>query len=101
MRKSALNLHPSSEGQYSTFRQWQKDHPNFMTPHIISITRKGSDTFIELSEGTGLGGQPIYGVTIIKKTPEGYRSQYESKNNRMFYSLNEAREHVKNVRSVL
>ena len=94
MRKNALNLHPSSEGQYSTFRQWQKDHPNIMTPHIISITRKGSNKFIELSEGTGFSGENIYGVSVIDKTPEGYHTRSDVKLNRMFYSMHEAKEHV-------
>lgn len=36
---------------------------NFMTPHVIAYykLRKG---YAELSEGTGMSRQPIYGVTV-------------------------------------
>lgn len=47
------------------FRDWQYDHPNIMTPGVNSVKKEG-DYYIEVSEGTGIRGEPLYGVSVIK-----------------------------------
>ena len=57
------------------FRKWAKEHPNFMTPHIVKLYEK-DNTIIEVSEGGGIQeGSTIFGVSIAKKTPEGWKMQ--------------------------
>ena len=48
----------------SDFRKWQRDHSNFITPHIKKLEQSGN-YFIELSEGIGFEHKPLYGVSII------------------------------------
>lgn len=48
----------------SAYKSWQKDHPNFMTPHILGLTQKGN-TIVELSEGRGFEEERIYGVSAF------------------------------------
>ena len=52
------------EALKNAFRSWQKDHPNFVTPHILKLTQKG-DTIIELSEGRGFTGEGVCGVSAF------------------------------------
>jgi len=47
------------------YRRWAKEHPNFMTPHIVKLTSKGN-TIVEISRGTDFNDKPIYGVTKVK-----------------------------------
>ena len=48
------------------FRAWQKEHPNFMTPHIRQ-TKIVDGVIIELSEGTDFEHKPMYGVSAAKQ----------------------------------
>lgn len=64
---------------------------NIMTPSIIQYGFTPCNLAYELSEGTGFNHKPIYGVTFID--PETMKSNHEL--NQMFYSLNEAKEHIK------
>lgn len=69
------------------FRAWQKKHPNFMTPHIIKLL--GFDDFVvELSEGTGINHEPIYGVTLEKRIGE---FDFVGHGGKMFYNFDEAK----------
>jgi hypothetical protein len=61
-------------GFYSRFRSWQKQHPNFITPHLIKTKRK-DDEVIELSEGDDFENKSMYGVSVIKITPEGFKPE--------------------------
>lgn len=58
----------------SDFRRWARDHPNFMTPDIISVKKRGN-RFIELSEGTDFDHNPMYGVTTIVWTGKEFESR--------------------------
>lgn len=80
----------------SKFRSWQKQHPNFMTPYVIEIIKK-DDSIIEISEGTGFNNDKIYGVSIINYKDGKFETD-KSEKNKMFYSKEEAKEYVKNLK---
>lgn len=54
-----------------TFRDAFNGQTNFMTPEVLRYGKKG-DLFYELSAGTGMHGERIYGVTVI--TTKGERT---------------------------
>lgn len=56
------------------FRKWQKQHPNFMTPHIIHLAEIAGVFIVELSEGTDFNHNPIYGVTVFKMCGNTYNN---------------------------
>ena len=39
---------------------------NFMTPTLLRFYEYGDEGAIELSEGTGLRREPIFGVTVVE-----------------------------------
>ena len=61
---------------------------NFMTPSILGYYLAG-DHWCELSEGTGLSHQPIFGVTV-KPDPEGNHSK-------LFYSRAAAEDYIESM----
>jgi hypothetical protein len=62
---------------------------NFMTPDVIRYQDLDNGLMVELSEGTGFDGQPIFGVTVLNadKTPNHEACE-------MFQSLKEAEQHI-------
>lgn len=79
----------------SKFRNWQKEHPNFMTPYIIKLIQKGND-FIEISEGTDFKNQKIYGVTLIHHKKGEFKTDTSGKS-QMFYSKEKAYKYAENL----
>jgi len=74
-----------------SFKKWQKDHPNFVTPTVKRVENVNS-TFIELSEGKGFSNQTVYGVSAIKfKDGKFSTIQDEGKS---FFNLKEAKEYM-------
>jgi hypothetical protein len=82
-----------------SYRKWQKEHPNFMTPYVIKTERKG-DYIIEVSEGTGMNREPFYGVSIIKQDGEKFNTQNHpySEKSKSFYSKTEALSYAQKVK---
>lgn len=76
------------------FRKWAKEHPNFMTPHIVKLYEK-DDKIIEVSEGRGFDEKEMYGVSIAKKTPEGWKMQEGGK---PFFNRQEAFDYAHRLR---
>lgn len=42
---------------------YRRISPNFMTPNILEYVMTPDNRIIELSQGTGIGGESIWGVT--------------------------------------
>jgi len=78
------------------YRKWAKIHPNFMTPHIISVRDHGVFV-IELSEGTDFNRNPTYGVTLLKMSGSTFEPVREEGINKVFFSRKDALRHIKNV----
>lgn len=67
------------------FRIWQKEHPNFITPHIVKTEQKGR-FIIEISEGD-FGHKKIYGVTLLEAQSNG---KFESIRGKSFHTKEQA-----------
>lgn len=55
------------------FIEWQRDHPNIITPDIIDHNKIGKYV-VELSEGTDMRNKPIFGVTLLEKKDDHFAS---------------------------
>jgi hypothetical protein len=64
---------------------------NFMTPTVIE-RRALKDLVYEISEGTGLSSEPIFGVTVLTK-----QAEHKHELCKLFYSLEEAKEYVESL----
>ena len=51
------------------YLKWQERNPNFITPNLIDYDVI-DDYVVELSKGTGIKNEPIYGVSILEHTSE-------------------------------
>ena len=83
------------------YKRWQKEHPNFITPHILSVKQR-DDFFVELSEGTGMEHQPIFGVSILHSKGNGEfetLSRYEEGVSTSFPDKVEAQQHQQKLLS--
>lgn len=79
------------------FRHWQKEHPNFMTPHVIK-TIEHKNYIIEVSEGTDFNHKNIYGVSLIKVESDGTFKTDTSGKSKMFYSEREAKYYAEKLK---
>jgi hypothetical protein len=68
---------------------------NFMTPNIVSMRTK-DNRVVELSSGTGLEDEAIYGVTI-RDFDERKNEWIDPKLSKMFFSEEKAKEYIKKV----
>jgi hypothetical protein len=77
------------------FRKWAKDHPNFITPNIVELIEK-DNIIIEVSEGSRMGGEgEMYGVSVAKKTPQGWKMQEGGK---AFYNSDDAFAYARSIK---
>jgi hypothetical protein len=72
-------------------------NPNFMTPDVIRYGETPSHIF-ELSEGTDLKGQPIYGVTVIDWAIHPSDRKHNIELSEMFYSREFAEAYIADLR---
>lgn len=81
------------------FRQWQKRHPNFITPEILDL-EVYEDKIIELSKGNFLD-KDIFGVTILEECNEGVYTGFKTVNtdlDKCFEDKNEAKDYIKELK---
>ncbi len=76
------------------FRKWQKEHPNFVTPDIVTIKQK-KNYIIELSRGDFMNST-VFGVSLIKymgkgsfRTVKGAGKSFESDRKAAIKYMNE------------
>jgi len=95
-----------NEKYIEEFKQWQKRHPNFMTPEIISILNE-KDFIIEVSQGEGMYHEPLFGVTVFKQDKDkgniifAKDNDFSNKNTCLFRkdeAINYAKEIQKEIR---
>lgn len=65
---------------------------NLMTPRRISIGALPGGAY-ELSSGTGIDNEPIYGVSVVRCNASDQVTR-DIDDSGMFWSLEEAREHI-------
>ena len=75
----------------------EKFKPNMMTPEVISEEVKGNSV-IELSKGTGIYDEPIFGVTVETMTSSGWVDTGKSK---MFHSFASAKSYARQLKREL
>ena len=71
---------------------------NFMTPHILDYFKgEGKDKiyYIELSKGTGIFAEYIYGVTVISEVSGKFKKEQEL--NTCFNSKKDALEYIEEL----
>jgi hypothetical protein len=72
-------------------------HKNFMTPNVRRYGKGESDRSLiyELSEGTGIDGKPIFGVTIVKV--DGNSAEHVHDESKLFQTLISATKYIKTL----
>jgi len=79
-------------GLKQDFKEWQKEHPNFITPNVHKVVAINS-FIVEISKGDKMDGTKMYGVGLWRPSSNGFEAvDYEL--NRAFDSLEGAREHA-------
>ncbi len=73
---------------------------NVMTPNVISYGKIDNTTAYELSEGRGMEGQKVYGVSIVKYDDNTNNTQRDYDRSKMFYNKQEAQQYIKNLQEV-
>lgn len=79
---------------------------NVMTPNVLDAFLIGPNVAAELSTGTGLDGEPIWGVSVAIVRPDGttYRpgvDRTKAIRSGLFFSRGAAEEHIETMRSLL
>lgn len=85
------------------FRKEYGSSKNFMTPRILSRGmlargREGQAAAYELSEGTGIDHEPIFGVTVVRMWADGTTERWYDKSH-MFHSRQEAETYIAKLKS--
>lgn len=75
------------------FEDYNRMAKNFMTPKVLKFQAK-ANRIIELSVGTGLNNEPIWGVTELLYVGSKLNT---TKNGQMFYNPKQAREYYKQL----
>jgi len=74
------------------FRQWQNNHPNFITPNLEKQSQR-NNYIIELSSGRDIDDSKMFGVSVYEHTPENEHSNFTAPNhdlNKPFHDREEA-----------
>ena len=84
------------------YQKWQTRNPNIITPNLIDYDVIDGYV-VELSKGTGIKNEPIYGVSLLER--EGYEKfkniGWRANVTGAFYSLKEADKHFKRLADVV
>ena len=84
------------------YLKWQERNPNFITPDLVDYDVIDGYV-VELSKGTGIKNEPIYGVSLLER--EGYEKfkniGWRANVTGAFYSLKEADKHFKRLADVV
>ncbi len=87
-----------SKASQQAFTDKYNGQGNFMTPTVISYHDNGQiapDTMIELSSGSGMTGNTIFGVTVLKRGINGIDNDHDS--SKMFHDRSEALEYIEEL----
>lgn len=69
---------------------------NIITPHVIRYQHVGNAIVVELSEGTGLSDDKLYGVTVVRKVDNIWKQDHYT--SKCFDSLDEANNYINNLK---
>jgi hypothetical protein len=87
----------TSDVKASTLFKRVYKYPNFMTPHVIVIdwAPNNKGLVYELSQGTGIDGEDIYGVTVVEI--KGNSAEARRELSRMHGTRVSATKHIKSL----
>ena len=69
---------------------------NIMTPYIITYEHVGHKIVVELSEGTGLCNDKLYGVTVVRKVDNIWKHDHDT--SKCFHDYDEAINYINNLK---
>ena len=69
---------------------------NIMTPHVMRYQHVGNKIVVELSEGTGLSDDKLYGVTVVRKVDNIWKQDHDT--SKCFYDYDEANNYINNLK---
>lgn len=72
---------------------------NIMTPDVLGYYKSGQ-YIVELAEGTGFGGDMIYGVTVVKDAVHPIEREHMFNLSKMFYDKKEATDYIDSLAKV-
>ena len=81
------------------FKRFFKGNKNFMTPYIKGYYQKklkDKIMYFELSEGTGINNEPIFGVTVLIEK-EG-KLEHATKLSKLFWDEQEAKNYINKLK---
>ncbi|KIL38008.1 hypothetical protein SD70_29365 [Gordoniibacillus kamchatkensis] len=76
---------------------FQTVEPNFMTPNVLSYHEAGVYA-IELARGIGVDGEPIFGVSVLKRDGSDARDLETKAMSRLMNSEAEARAYIRAIK---
>jgi hypothetical protein len=87
----------TNDTQAETLFKRVMKYPNLMTPDIRRYGKGESDRSLiyELSEGTGIDGEQIFGVTIVKV--DGNTAEHLHEKSKLFQTLISANKYIKTL----
>lgn len=65
-----------------------------MTPHKLEFGMIGEDRAYELSKGTGIDGEPLFGVSVVCESSDGATERMGEPDSTCFRSIQLARRHI-------
>ena len=74
---------------------------NMMTPRRLEFGMIGEDQAYELSQGTGIEDEPLFGVSVARQLPDGSTERMGEPQSTCFRSVQLARRHIARLRAEL
>lgn len=72
---------------------------NMMTPKRLELGMIGEDRAYELSQGTGIKHEPLFGVSVARELPDGSTERMGEPQSTCFRSVQLARLHIAKLRA--
>ena len=69
---------------------------NIMTPYVMRYQHVGHKIVVELSEGTGLSDDKLYGVTVVRKVDNIWKQDHDT--SKCFHDYDEAINYINNLK---
>lgn len=80
-------------------REYGDSSRNMMTPTRLELGMIGNDRAYELSKGTGIEQEPLFGVSVARELPDGSTERMGEPESTCFRSIQLARRHIARLRA--
>jgi len=82
-------------------RRQYKGAKNFMTPYKMKMGKINPNVAFELSTGSGLSGNDLFGVTLVAVNPKTLKTQSLHDKSEAFGNKNEAEAYINKLKRVM